>query len=320
MMNLFRGAMALTVLAAAAAHAAPPLPGAIFTTNQNGTLVNGNTTFATKCGATGVYLDGGPGPNAPAHAASLADGDYYFQVTDASGKTLLSTDPVANRCVSVSGGLIIGNCPTGTHQTFTDLDQGSLGARTVELCAAGVPFLNAPGTDGVYKVWVTPVGNGTVEGGGFVGSPSNVDNSCSGGNIPGCFHGFLASRSKTDNFKVASVEVPPATYCIRVEKRMMESGLEVPKAGWTIFVTDSLGLSNSFQTDDSGTTADQVCGLTAGSYAVSEELPSGYEQVRVELNGQPVDSSSVIVSLGSSRVPGDQSVLFVNQATFVVPQ
>jgi hypothetical protein len=316
MKNPYRSAaLAISaMLFAAATHAAPPLPGAVFTTNQNGSLVNGNTTFTAKCGDTGVYLDGGPGVNAPARAAGLPDGDYYFQVTDASGKLLLSTDPVRDRCISVADGLVIGNCPTGTHQTFTDQDWGSVGARTVELCAAGVPFLTTPHADGVYKLWVTPAADGTLQGGGFVGDSSNVDENCAGGSIPGCFHGFLASRSKTDNFKVSSADVPVTTYCIRVEKRMLESGVEVPQAGWTVFVTDALGLTNSFQTGDQGSTVDQICGLTAGSYAVSEDMPSGYHQVRVELNGQPVDSSSVIVTLGSGRVAGDQTVVFVNES------
>ena len=41
-----------------------------------------------------VYLDGGPGPGAPQTAAGLDDGTYYFMVTDPSGHTLLSEDPI----------------------------------------------------------------------------------------------------------------------------------------------------------------------------------------------------------------------------------
>src|SRR5260221_13235181 len=76
--------------------------GAIFTTTINGSAVNANQ-YESKCG---VYLDGGPGPHAPAKAAGLPDGDYYFQVTDPSGAQLLSTDPVSNRRFHVSGGVI----------------------------------------------------------------------------------------------------------------------------------------------------------------------------------------------------------------------
>ena len=63
-----------------------PLPGAIFTTMPDGSRVNANI----YTNAYDVYLDGGPGPNAPPGAAGLPEGDYYFQVTDPSGKKLLS--------------------------------------------------------------------------------------------------------------------------------------------------------------------------------------------------------------------------------------
>ena len=66
----------LLSLAVATASAAPPLPGAIFTTDAEGTIVNGNTKYGAKCGEFGVWLDGGPGPNAPQTAAGLPDGDY----------------------------------------------------------------------------------------------------------------------------------------------------------------------------------------------------------------------------------------------------
>src|SRR6266478_2094099 len=85
--------------------ATPPLSCAIFTTDITGAIVNQNQ-YSAKCGPSGVYLDGGPGPSAPATAAGLPDGDYYFQVTDPSGKTLLSTDAVQFRVLTVSGGLI----------------------------------------------------------------------------------------------------------------------------------------------------------------------------------------------------------------------
>src|SRR3954466_8538482 len=67
------------------------LSGAVFTTTANGSRVNANI-YPSK---SAVYLDGGPGNNAPAKAAALPAGDYYFQVTDPSGKVLLSTDAIA---------------------------------------------------------------------------------------------------------------------------------------------------------------------------------------------------------------------------------
>src|SRR5437899_3139516 len=72
-----------------ASASAAQISGAIFTTLSDGSEVNANI-YSSKLE---VYLDGGPGPGAPAQAASLPDGTYVFQVTDPSGKTLLSTDP-----------------------------------------------------------------------------------------------------------------------------------------------------------------------------------------------------------------------------------
>ncbi|WP_423840361.1 hypothetical protein ONE56_05405 [Vibrio mytili] len=66
------------------------LDGAIFTTTPAGDIVNENVRYQSK---EEVFLDGGPGPNAPRTAAALPAGHYYFQVTDPSGKCLLSSMP-----------------------------------------------------------------------------------------------------------------------------------------------------------------------------------------------------------------------------------
>ena len=61
-----------------------------------------------------VYLNGGPGINAPHDAAGLPAGTYSFQVTDPSGKTLLSTDAVACRQFTVdASGVIQSVAPSG---------------------------------------------------------------------------------------------------------------------------------------------------------------------------------------------------------------
>ncbi|MFN1550068.1 hypothetical protein [Vibrio natriegens] len=64
------------------------LDGAIFTTTPLGDIVNENVRYQSK---EEVFLDGGPGPQAPRTAAALPEGLYYFQVTDPSGKCLLSS-------------------------------------------------------------------------------------------------------------------------------------------------------------------------------------------------------------------------------------
>src|SRR5438067_11997062 len=84
--------------------------GAIFTTTSTGTTVNGNI-YNNK---SDVYLTGGPQNN---HDPGLSpDGDYYFQVTDPGGATLLSSDPIACREVHVTGGRIVSIVAAGGCQ------------------------------------------------------------------------------------------------------------------------------------------------------------------------------------------------------------
>ena len=260
MRHLFHlGAAALTALALAApAHAAPPLPGAIFTTLADGSQVNANI-FSAKCDTYGVYLDGGPGPNAPQGAAGLPDGDYYFQVTDPSGKTLLSTDPQANRRFTVTGGIItsrVAPLAAGDHDTGLDVDHGAV---TVELC----PFLDTPNPGGEYKVWVTPVAD-------FSGNLALVDN----GYNPGYFHGFIPAASKTDNFKVRARK----SACLTIIKFLDDGDGRYaawePTLNWPVRVTDPLGtqINGVFYTgtDATKTPTLRVCALTPGTYTVTE--------------------------------------------------
>jgi hypothetical protein len=142
-----------------------PLSGAIFTTLVDGTSVNHNIYNSKQ----DVYLNGGPNsPSAPCTEAGLPDGEYYFQVTDPSGKNVLSASYLSERKVMVIGGIIKYYLGIGTTH---HLGVGKCGSVTVGL----MPFNDTPNPGGEYKVWMTPVEN---------------------------FKGFLPSRSKTDNFKV----------------------------------------------------------------------------------------------------------------------
>ena len=285
--------LAACLVFATLAHAAPPLPGAIFTTDYIGNIVNGNTKYASKCGATGVWLDGGPGPNAPQTAAGLPDGNYYFQVTDPSGKQLLSTDAVQDRCVTVSNGIITDNsCSVNPHNFNPSIDAG--GGIVVELC----PYDDTPNNGGVYKAWMTPVGD-------YEGDPANVDNPCN----QGCFHGFIPAASKTDNFKVKDVE----TFCIDTLKLVRDSKLgDVPRAGWTIFIKDPLGVVNSYMTDANGVA--EVCGLTPGFYGVEEELPVGWIVVGTSVQGNATSpTTSVTVHLKNGLKNDTITIEYTNE-------
>jgi hypothetical protein len=170
--------IALAVLVQFATETAS-LAGSIFTTDANGTVVNGNT-YDDACD---VYLNGGPPPNAPCWAAGLPDGEYYFQITDPNGSTLLSTDNIEQRRVVVDGGLIVGYLGASgdcVHQVGSgkcaDTDPDNI---SVQL----MPFAETPNPGGVYKVWMTKVTKY---------NPAN----------PQSKFGFLPQYSKTDNFKI----------------------------------------------------------------------------------------------------------------------
>jgi cysteine-rich repeat protein len=160
-----------------------PLTGAIFTTTEDGSRVDANIYAAKE----DVYLDGGPGNKAPAKAAGLPEGDYYFQVTDPSGKTLLSTDAIECREFHVSADGVIDSVRASpcAHLTGIDMDHANLGAITVQL----MPYDDTPNNGGEYKVWVTPVDDYAD---GLAGK-----------------HGFIDALSKTDNFKVLSRVTQP---------------------------------------------------------------------------------------------------------------
>ena len=159
--------------------------GAIFTTVADGSEVNFNIYPSKEA----VYLDGGPGPGAPQTAAGLDDGFYIFQVTDPSGKTLLSTDNAGCRRFHVSNGIIDAYTPVSCarpHLTGVDVDHGAV---TIQL----MPYNDTPNPGGVYKVWVTFEED-------YGCRLNRVD--CNIGK-----HGFTPSHSKTDNFKVKN-QVP----------------------------------------------------------------------------------------------------------------
>lgn len=187
------------------------MSGAIFTTDATGVPVNLNIYGAKQ----DVYLNGGPGINAPDDAAGLPAGTYSFQVTDPSGKTLLSTDAVGCRQFTVdSSGRIQSVTPSGSCAHVTGTDGEDLGI-TVQL----FPFNDTPNNGGVYKVWVTP---------------TDLLN-CS---APGNKHCFVPRYSKTDNFKIKN-NVP-----IEIDTRFTKPGIDGYIDGLGVTWTDTLGASN----------------------------------------------------------------------------
>jgi hypothetical protein len=237
--SLLLGAAAATVLATvlslALSHGiarADPLTGAIFTTVADGSEVNFNI-YPSK---DAVYLDGGPGPGAPQGAAGLPDGSYVFQVTNPSGKTLLSTDQAGCRQFTVLNGIINSvqpaidfGCP---HVTGTDVDHG---ATTVQL----FPFNDTPNNGGEYKAWATSLANylAGCEALGVSNGLDVVDCGFANGQN-GSKHGFIPSDSKTDNFKVKSQVAP------EIDTRFHGDVSNALLDGRMISWTDTLGAQN----------------------------------------------------------------------------
>jgi len=117
--------------------AAPPLPGAIFTTDNTCTGVNVNI-YGSK---DEVYLDGGP---ARPGAAGLPDGYYYVQVTEPGG-TVLGT--------SVGSG---NEMPI--HVTSGEFDQCyQLSAILIKASDSTPGYDDTSNPGGEYKVWVSTV-------------------------------------------------------------------------------------------------------------------------------------------------------------------
>ena len=197
------------------------LPGAIFTTDVDGHGVNLNH-YADKAD---VYLDGGPPIGAPVDAAGLPDGVYVFQVTDPSGKILLSTDRAGCRQFEVIDGVIdhVVAYDSCAHATGDDIDQD---AKTVQL----IPYDDTPNPGGVYKVWVTPVQY-------FVGKLDEVDAGNANG-PDGHRHGFIPAFSKTDNFKVKATEI------VECDTRFWDSATGAQLDGLGITWFDTVGASN----------------------------------------------------------------------------
>lgn len=126
-----------------AVFAATSFSGAIFTTNQPGSTVNENIYQ----GAQDVYVNGGP--NNTSSQGLPPNEVFYFEVTDPSGKILLSSDPVNCRQVltnpegRVFGAYAGDGC---VHEVgYVDSSNGSL---SVKLW----PFNRTPNGGNEYKV------------------------------------------------------------------------------------------------------------------------------------------------------------------------
>jgi len=185
-------ALSLLFVSSSAMAGQAPLTGAIFTTKIDGIPVNSNVYDHKE----DVYLNGGPHPNRKCDAAGLPFGIYYFQVTDPSGKDLLSTDDISHRRVKVDsrGVFVYDQMNDVTDHYMPQVDPAvdgtvQLPAKCGSITVQLAPFDNTPNPGGEYKVWITRV--------------TDYDPTT----LLGSF-GFIPSKSKTDNFKVVNPAAP----------------------------------------------------------------------------------------------------------------
>ena len=127
------------------AAVAGPFGGAVYTTDPAGAAVNENTFN----GAGWVYINGGPNN---ANSSGLpANEVFYFEVTDPSGRVLLSKDLAACRQVRtdangrISGVLNDPACSTPHAVGSVDAANGGLPVKLA-------PFDQTPNGGGEYKV------------------------------------------------------------------------------------------------------------------------------------------------------------------------
>lgn len=278
--------LAALLAAAGSVWAGSAPSGAIFTTLADGSEVNFNIYSSKDL----VYLDGGPGPGAPATAAGLDDGTYVFQVTDPSGKTLLSTDAARCREMTVSGGIITAVVPAGgcEHKTGLDVDHN---AATVQL----MPYLDTPNPGGVYKVWATLERN-YLAGCTALGHSNGLSLVDCGYKAGAAVHGFIPSASKTDNFKVNEVvaqEIDTRFYDYAVSS--------APIDGLFVTWTDPVGASNlkwSYYAPALDVYHEaHVEAVTAGTHYVRIDDQPGCTVTGVSLNGTTVARSATTVAV-----------------------
>lgn len=210
----------IAVLALALGLAGPvtaaPIHGALFTTDAAGS-VNVNI-YAAKAD---VYLNGGPGPNAPCTAAGVDDGTYVYQVTNPSGSVVLSSDAIEQREFTVLGGVIVSANDHGPTVA------GDCGSVRVPLA----PFADTPNNGGEYKAWITRKSDYIANG-----------------------NTFAPGSTKTDNFKVDVEVVIPGTAGLLVYKFYDANGNgewdgdEVPLFGWNMTVENGAGYNATGQT------------------------------------------------------------------------
>jgi hypothetical protein len=191
--------LALALLAPSAGVVSAALTAAVYTSNDDGSVVNANIYEALG----DVYLTGGPCPE----GGDLPDGDYYFEVVQpAGGGALLSTDPIGNRMFTITDGLI--TSASGHVQNAMSCEPSAL---VIQLA----PY--SPSINGEYKLQVA--------------TRDSVEEDCANFDANVVFPICNQAEQKSDNFKVRLVGAPG----IAVDK--VANPTQLPAAGGSVTYT-----------------------------------------------------------------------------------
>ncbi len=268
------------------------------------------------------------------------DGDYVFQVTDPSGRRLLSSDPAECRIVRIESAHIIAlrqpvgggqladrsssdGCNTqelpdgaaggaGHHDTNSDLFGGPP-ALAVQL----MPFVPSPNPGGVHKLWLTPWDDYLANGGNPLAPPaphcaSNQPN-CSPWYLPDA--GFRPSRStRTKNFKVEAAGGNRAPVADAGPDQTVNPGDSAVLDGSGSFDPDGDSLTYSWTLVSApvGSTA-TLLQPTSVNPVLLTDLPGDYEVALIVDDGQLSSSPDKVVVSTTNSPPvanagADQSV------------
>lgn len=305
-----------------------PVHGAIFTTLPLGQAVNANVQYPQKID---VYLDGGP-RNPNSLAAGLNDGLYVFQITDPSGKFLLSQDPARCRVVLVAGGVIQGTVAassidglpsTKNGQAVTDnysesngakachvdndLNRDALGANpagqhdtNVDSDQGGgytvqmMPFSDTPNPGGVYKAWITPLAVYVDKAGGLA-HLNDVPSQIGGNRQNPLFAPDLGFKNPSrNNVKTDNFKVRAVPPFIQITKNV--DGVAVTRWHVTVFELLAGDWNGKGWTDALPATFAVPLGT---DLLACESVPAGYAFVSATVGG----SAGVIATALNTTPP-----------------
>jgi hypothetical protein len=229
-----------------------------------------------------VWMNGGP---SKVGSAGLSEGTYYFEVTDPSGATVLSTDSYTDRTFTVDSTGEISAYTGGTHLT-----DGAAPNLLIQLS----PYLDTPNPGGEYKMAICLLTDGTVT----YDYPS-PDSAC-----------------KYDNFKVRERSCDPDTdpECQPPTPFSVVSGLKYYDANrngqwdpteagipnWNIDFAD--GVANTLTTDSNGQFSVNLPADT-NPYTFTEEVPT-------PLNGW-VQTGNTVDQSNNSSLQSDKTYSFL---------